>query len=276
MKTFGEPLRQAREAKGIDIDSVAQITRIARRYLHALEGGRLEALPGGAFAKGYIKTYAEFLEIDAKPLLAAYSGEARRRGLGTPERDREMLEEMKKLLDRRGARKRHRGSWGFVALVLGLIGGAAVWLLRPRATPAIEPLPAPEPPVTVQAVPPEPEPEPPEPTPHLRVTESGIGTEIRERNLAGRGERFVAGTKLWYWTRIVGGESGERIRHVWIHQGRTTMLATLSLGGSHWRTYSALTLPPGSEGPWTVEARTDDGQILSRDEFVCLSTPDGN
>lgn len=266
MKTFGEPLRLAREAKGVDIDSVAEITRISRRYLHALERSDLDGLPGGAFDKGYIKTYAEFLEIDAEPLLAAYSSEARRRGIGTPERDREMLEEMKKLLDRRGG-KRRRGAWGLLLAVLVVMGGA-VWLLLPRAAP--EP---PAPPMAIQTVEPEPEPEPPhEETHRLRVTHSGIGTSIVERNLSGRGTRFVEGTKLWYWTRVVGGGPGERIQHVWIHEGRTSLRADLSLGGAHWRTYSTWTLPPGSAGSWVVEARTDDGRLLARDEFVCVPT----
>ena len=43
----------------------------------------------------------------------------------------------------------------------------------------------------------------------------------------------------------------------------------------HWRTYSTLTLPPGSAGQRIVEARTADNQLLARDEFVCISARDG-
>ena len=140
-----------------------------------------------------------FLGIEAGPVLAAYSTEA-------PERDREMLEEMKELLDRRAAGKRRGWVPALVVASLVALVAGAVWLLRPKEAPPALP---PPPPVAEEMEQPAPE-EPP----RLRVTQSGIGTDIVERNLSGRGSRFVEGTKLWYWTRVLGGESGERIARV--------------------------------------------------------------
>lgn len=80
MKAFGDRLREAREARGVSVRAVATSTRITERYLHALERSDLEALPGGVFDKGYIKSYAQFLDIDPKPLLESYGIEERGRG----------------------------------------------------------------------------------------------------------------------------------------------------------------------------------------------------
>jgi hypothetical protein len=49
------------------------------------------------------------------------------------------------------------------------------------------------------------------------------------------------------------------------------MRVDLSIGGPHWRTHSRLLLPEGSAGVWAVEARTSDGRLLVRDEFLCES-----
>ncbi len=50
----------------MSVRAVAKSTRITERYLHALERGDLEALPGGAFDRGYIKSHAQFLDIDPR------------------------------------------------------------------------------------------------------------------------------------------------------------------------------------------------------------------
>ena len=63
----------------MSIRAIASSTRISERNLHALERSDLEALPGGVFDKGYIKSYAEILELDPKPLLESYGIEERKR-----------------------------------------------------------------------------------------------------------------------------------------------------------------------------------------------------
>lgn len=101
MKAFGDRLRQAREAKGVSVRAVAASTRISEHYLHALERSDLEALPGGVFDKGYIKSYAQLLDIDPKPLLESYGIEERKRGRGTPEHERQELARLTQLAIRR-------------------------------------------------------------------------------------------------------------------------------------------------------------------------------
>jgi transcriptional regulator with XRE-family HTH domain len=276
MTGFGEHLKQAREAKGVTLDSVSRATRIAPRYLDALERGELGALPGRVFEKGFIKAYAEYLDLDPEPVLAAHAEAVNQEGRPAPENDRRMLEEMHELLDRRRGRK-SRFSSGvkrlslYAAPALVLATGIA-WLSFGRVAPVPES--APDERVTLQrpqiAPPPPAETKTVEQRDGIRITQSGVGTALVERDLAGRGTRFVEGTKLWYWTRVLGGAEGERIVHVWIHDGRTSMRAELSLGGPHWRTHSTLTLPAGASGEWAIEARAADGRVLARDEFVCV------
>ena len=87
---FGDRLRQGREARGVTFDAVLKETRIARRYLDALERSDLEALPGGAFNRGYIRSYAKFVGFDPLPILEAYAAAERMLG-GTAEGEDRVL-----------------------------------------------------------------------------------------------------------------------------------------------------------------------------------------
>jgi hypothetical protein len=104
----------------------------------------------------------------------------------------------------------------------------------------------------------------------MRIEEYGVGTAVKRRRLVGESDRFAAGTKVWFWTRVDGGKSGDRIEHVWLEDGKPTATVPLKIGGSSWRTYSAKTLRTGSSRTWAVEARDSSGRVLARREFACL------
>ena len=112
--------------------------------------------------------------------------------------------------------------------------------------------------------------------PRLSVSDHGVGTSVVERELQGRGESFNEGTQVWFLTRVVGGAAGDRVQHVWLREGKEMITVGLSIGGSHWRTYSHKTLHPGSVGQWAVEVRDPEGRVLARDEFTCLPGPAGS
>jgi cytoskeleton protein RodZ len=67
----GRVLRAAREAKGLTPDAVAQITRFSVRQIEALERDDYASLPGITAVRGFVRSYAKFLKLDAAPLLAA-------------------------------------------------------------------------------------------------------------------------------------------------------------------------------------------------------------
>jgi len=68
----GGRLRQAREAQGLPLESVANELRVGVPALAALEDNRFEALGAAVFARGYLKQYAARLGLDSRELLALY------------------------------------------------------------------------------------------------------------------------------------------------------------------------------------------------------------
>jgi cytoskeleton protein RodZ len=68
--TVGQELRQRREARSLTIDQAAAATRIRPHYLRAFESGDFNALPSVAQARGFLRAYAGYLNLDPEPLLA--------------------------------------------------------------------------------------------------------------------------------------------------------------------------------------------------------------
>jgi transcriptional regulator with XRE-family HTH domain len=64
MFEIGPSLREAREKRGLSEEDVHKAIRIRPRYLNALEEERWELLPGEAYTKGFLRTYAEFLGLN--------------------------------------------------------------------------------------------------------------------------------------------------------------------------------------------------------------------
>lgn len=109
----------------------------------------------------------------------------------------------------------------------------------------------------------------------LSINDYGVGTDVVDRELKGKGDQFEEGSKVVFFTRVIGGADGDRIRHVWLHEKEEVVSIGLTLGGSHWRTYSRKTLPPGSTGQWAVEARDAEDRVLARSEFTCVAAGTG-
>jgi cytoskeletal protein RodZ len=63
---IGSVLREARERQRLELGEVEQETRIRERYLAALEEERFELLPARAYAKGFLRVYADFLGLDGR------------------------------------------------------------------------------------------------------------------------------------------------------------------------------------------------------------------
>jgi cytoskeleton protein RodZ len=68
----GEELRDARAALGYSIEEMAAALRINRRYLSALEEGRVRDLPGAAYALGFVRSYAGALGLNADELVRRF------------------------------------------------------------------------------------------------------------------------------------------------------------------------------------------------------------
>ena len=122
-KPFGEHLKREREMRGVTLEEIAAATRIAPRFLVALESEQWELLPGGVFNRGFIRSVARYLGLDEDTLVAEYALETR----GRP--DPGVVADPPDEPDRNWARI-------FVVVVLALLvlagGWAAIHFLGPK------------------------------------------------------------------------------------------------------------------------------------------------
>ncbi len=68
-------LSRARERHGQNIRAVSQTLRIRQAYLEALESGESEKLPGMAYALGFLRTYADYLGLNADNIVDRFKEE---------------------------------------------------------------------------------------------------------------------------------------------------------------------------------------------------------
>lgn len=74
-QTLGSILKRRRESLDISISEAEQATRIRAHYLEALEAGEYDQLKDDVYTKGYVKNYADYLGLEAKPILKLYADE---------------------------------------------------------------------------------------------------------------------------------------------------------------------------------------------------------
>ncbi|HER43185.1 MAG TPA: helix-turn-helix domain-containing protein, partial [Candidatus Eisenbacteria bacterium] len=71
-KTVGEIMLASRERKGASLEEASEETRIAVKNLEYLETDNFEALPAKVYVRGFLRTYASYLGLDAEHLLNKY------------------------------------------------------------------------------------------------------------------------------------------------------------------------------------------------------------
>lgn len=64
MKEIGEYLRNKRIELGISLDDAEQSLKIRKKYLTAIEEGDESVLPGKTYFVGYLRNYANYLQVD--------------------------------------------------------------------------------------------------------------------------------------------------------------------------------------------------------------------
>src|SRR4051812_19841825 len=78
MFEIGATLREARERQGLDLTQVERALKIRARQLQALEEERFDWLPGDAYARSFLRTYADYLGLEWQLYLAEYDSRFRR------------------------------------------------------------------------------------------------------------------------------------------------------------------------------------------------------
>ncbi len=74
-ETLGAALRAARRRQAIDVETVAADLKIREKHIRALEDGDFEALPSLPYALGFVRSYADYLSMDAVQCLRRYKEE---------------------------------------------------------------------------------------------------------------------------------------------------------------------------------------------------------
>jgi transcriptional regulator with XRE-family HTH domain len=302
MSTFGERLRQERESRNITLQEMSESTKIALHCFKLLENDDFANLPGGLYNKGYVRAYAQFIGLDPEPLLKAYALAQQTQEPEASEHNSEVSHALSPSATSGwdGATGTRLRSWQrtwllvpFAVILVGIVGwsyfrggpleatistkiSAPTFELepsegrgkarQPEANPTVlelSALPQRTQGETMTAV---------EDDGRLSIAEFGVGTRIVHHQLENQAEHFEEGTQVWFWTRVLGGEAGEPIRHIWLYENREVDSVELILGGPHWRTQSRRTLHSGSAGRWAAEARDSAGLVMARQEFTSVKS----
>ncbi|MGH2933834.1 MAG: helix-turn-helix domain-containing protein, partial [Gaiellaceae bacterium] len=137
MFQIGDSLREARTRRGLSPADVHKAIRIRERYLTAIEEERWDMLPGEAYTKGFLRTYAEFLGLHSHLYVDEYNSQVRHD------------EERASLVPHPTVEKRRVHQGGVLVtlatvLVLGAgVAALAAWRLGGSSTPPSQPVQAP-------------------------------------------------------------------------------------------------------------------------------------
>ena len=72
--TVGKRLRAAREAANLGVDDVAHALKFSPRQIDLLEADNYAALPGMTIVRGFVRSYAKLMKLEADPLLKLLDG----------------------------------------------------------------------------------------------------------------------------------------------------------------------------------------------------------
>lgn len=75
MPGLGETLKERRRELGLSLAQAESDTRIRGRWLQLLEDGQYDALPDPGYVRGYVTSYAKYLELDPQAMLSMYHAE---------------------------------------------------------------------------------------------------------------------------------------------------------------------------------------------------------
>src|SRR5215213_7914974 len=126
---IGRLLEHKRKEQGLSLEEVEQATKIRKRYLTGLEREDYAMLPDAVYARGFLKTYANYLGLDGEALsqqLKSMRKPRRERGINfntSPESDFE--EPLITPSGLGGTRKRRISTSAIVTLLVALLALAA-------------------------------------------------------------------------------------------------------------------------------------------------------
>jgi len=70
--TLGQYLRREREMRGVSLAEVSEETKVKRRFLELIEDGEHGSLPSPIYVRGFLRSYAAFIGLEAGDVLQRY------------------------------------------------------------------------------------------------------------------------------------------------------------------------------------------------------------
>jgi cytoskeleton protein RodZ len=149
LETVGQDLRTARLRRGEDLATVSRALKIRKEHLEAVEEDRIENLPGKTYAIGFVRSYANYLGLDAVAVLDRFKQEISGRPV-------EHTPSITPIPDDEPRRLPH--GWRIVAGIVVVLLGYGAWHLFSTGSTqvAVPPAPSLNPP---KAAPPKPAPQ---------------------------------------------------------------------------------------------------------------------
>lgn len=103
----------------------------------------------------------------------------------------------------------------------------------------------------------------------LEVEEATITTLVSERVPVDSIQTYPATVEqLYCFTRVAGAIDDTSIIHVWYRNNAEMARIELPVRSGNWRTWSAKTIFPGSDGNWRVDILDAGGTVLTSVAFV--------
>ena len=134
LETVGQDLRAARIRRGDDLAAVSRALKIRKDHLDALEGDRLDELPGKTYAIGFVRSYARHLGLDTNAMVERFKSEISGRG-----DDQAMPSTSLHIDDGRGLPH----GWRILAGVIGVVLLWGIWHIFFATRDAAPPVPPP-------------------------------------------------------------------------------------------------------------------------------------
>jgi transcriptional regulator with XRE-family HTH domain len=123
----GLVLRRAREERGLTVSDIAKKTRIADRWIVAIEEVRIEQLPAPVFAIGYVRNYARAVGLDPSEIVERFRQFGRQHDESFWGSLHDRSGPTPRSLEQAAAQRRYM-LWTGTLLLLGLAALLAMWL----------------------------------------------------------------------------------------------------------------------------------------------------
>lgn len=124
LKELGSRLKDERERQGLTMEQIMEITKVSRVNIDAIESGNRKDFPHEVYAKGFIKTYAKALGLDAEEIGEEFS---RIMGTAAPESADKMDATVQPDYSP-GSKKSPAGTILLVLILIGIVGGLVYYL----------------------------------------------------------------------------------------------------------------------------------------------------